>query len=95
MYEQDQKLPSDQQYIWHLQIEGEIHLAMTMNPILAALIHNALYLVGDYTFKQVQGNLDECEFVVWNHATNECECESVLLSNLVLQAELRGRSLLE
>ena len=64
-------------------MEGGIHLAVTMNPTLAALIHNTLYLVGDYTFKQVQGDLDECEFVVWNRATNERE--SVLFSNFGLR----------
>ena len=64
-------------------MEGGIHLAVTMNSTLAALIHNALYLV-DYTFKQVQGDLYECEFVVQNCATDEHESESVLLSNFGL-----------
>ena len=72
-YEQDQKLPTDQRYLWHLRMEGNIKLVVTMNPILAALFHTALYVVGDYTFKRVHGDLDECEFVVWNRATNERE----------------------
>jgi hypothetical protein len=70
-YEQDQKLPLDQRYLWHLRMEGNIKLVITMNSTLAALFHTALYLVGDYTFKRVYGDLDECEFVVWNRATNE------------------------
>jgi hypothetical protein len=72
-YEQDQKLPTNQRYLWHLRMEGDIKLIITMNPTLAALFHTALYLVGDYTFKQVHGDLNECEFVVWNRATNERE----------------------
>jgi hypothetical protein len=72
-YEQDQKLSPDEQYIWHLHMEGNIKLAVTMNLTLAALIHTAQYLVGDYTFKQVNGKLDECEFVIWYAETNEHE----------------------
>ncbi|KAF8224794.1 hypothetical protein L208DRAFT_1409572, partial [Tricholoma matsutake] len=72
-YEQDQKLSPDEWYIWHLHMEGNIKLAVTMNLILAALIHTAQYLVGDYTFKQVNGELDECEFVIWYAEMDEHE----------------------
>ncbi|KAF8224771.1 hypothetical protein L208DRAFT_1409539, partial [Tricholoma matsutake] len=72
-YEQDQKLSPDEWYIWHLRMEGNIKLAVTMNLILAALIHTAQYLVRDYTFKQVNGKLDECEFVIWYAEMNEHE----------------------
>jgi hypothetical protein len=64
--------------MWHLRMEGGINLTVTMNPTLATLIHKALYLVSDYTFKRVQGDLNECEFVVWNRGTNERK--SILLS---------------
>ncbi|KAF8224107.1 hypothetical protein L208DRAFT_1410771, partial [Tricholoma matsutake] len=70
-YEQDQKLSPDERYIWHLRMEGNIKLAVTMNPTLAALIHTAQSLVGDYTFKRVNGELDECEFVIWYTEMNE------------------------
>ena len=72
-YEQDQKLPPNERYVWHLRMEGDIKLVVTMNPALATLIHTALYLVGDYTFKRVHSELDECEFVVWHAPTNERE----------------------
>lgn len=52
-------------------MEGGIKLVVTLNPILANLIHTAQYLVGDYTFKHVHGELDECEFVIWHAVTNE------------------------
>jgi hypothetical protein len=52
-------------------MEGDIKLAVTMNPALASLIHTAQYLAGDYTFKRVSGELDECEFVIWHAETNE------------------------
>jgi hypothetical protein len=70
-YEKDQKLPPDERYLWHLRMEQDLKLVVTMNPTLAALIHNSLALHADYTFKRVHGNLNECEFVVWNRATNE------------------------
>jgi hypothetical protein len=78
-YEQDQKLSPDERYIWHLRMEGEIKLAVTMNPILAALIHTAQYLVVDYTFKHVNGELDKCEFVVWYAETNERESRMIIV----------------
>lgn len=55
-------------------MEGDIKLAVTMNPALAALLHIAMFFVADYTFKRVYGDLNECEFVVWHRATNEREC---------------------
>jgi hypothetical protein len=70
-YEKDQKLPPDERYLWHLRMEQDIRLVVTMIPTLAALIHDSLALHADYTFKRVHGNLNECEFVIWNRATNE------------------------
>ena len=77
-YEQDQKLSPDERYIWHLRMEGDIKLAVTMNPTLVALIHTAQYLVGDYTFKRVNGELDECEFVIWHAKMNERELRIII-----------------
>ena len=70
-YKQDQKLPLDKRYIWHLCMEGDIKLVVTMNLILVALVHTAQYLVGDYTFKRVSGELGK--FVIWHAETNECK----------------------
>ena len=72
-YEKDQKLPPNEQYLWHLCMEQDLKLVVMMNPTIATLIHNSLALHMDYTFKQVHSNLNECEFVVWNQATNECK----------------------
>jgi hypothetical protein len=52
-------------------MEGDIKVVVTMNAVLAALIHTASYLVSDYTFKRVYGELNECEFVIWHASTNE------------------------
>jgi hypothetical protein len=73
-YEQDLKnlKPADQ-YIWHLRMEGDTKLVVTMNPKLAALIHRELYLVCDYTFKRVHGQLNEWEVVIWHRATEQRE----------------------
>ena len=71
-YEQDLKnlKPADQ-YIWHLRMEGDTKLVVTANPQLAALIHRELYLVCDYTFKRVHGQLNEWEVVIWHRATEQ------------------------
>jgi hypothetical protein len=52
-------------------MEGNIKVVVTMNPVLTTLIHTASYLVGDYTFERVHGELDECEFFIWHASTNE------------------------
>ena len=54
-------------------MEGAIKLVVTANPVLAALIHEARYIVCDYTFKRTNGDLNEWEVAVWRGATNERE----------------------
>ena len=54
-------------------MEGAIKLVVTANPVLATLIHEARYIVCDYTFKQTNGDLNEWEVAVWRGATNERE----------------------
>jgi len=71
-YEKDLKnLKPEEQYIWHLRMEGSIKLIVTANPVLAALIHDAQYLVCDYTFKRTNGELNEWEVAIWRGASNE------------------------
>ncbi|KAF8229096.1 hypothetical protein L208DRAFT_1288337, partial [Tricholoma matsutake] len=66
-YEKDQKMPVAEHYIWHLQMEGDVKLVVTLNSVLAALLHTALYIV-------MSGELDECEFVIWHAPTNKHKC---------------------
>jgi hypothetical protein len=54
-------------------MEGTIKLVVTANPVLAALIHEARFIVCDYTFKRTNGELNEWEVAVWRGATNERE----------------------
>lgn len=71
-YEQDLKsLKPEDQYIWHLRMEGTVKLIVTANPVLASLIHSAQYLVCDYTFKRMNGDLNEWEVAIWWGAMNE------------------------
>lgn len=71
-YDKDIKnLKPDEQYIWHLRMEGNIKVVVTAHPTLAALIHGARYLVCDYTFKRMNGELNEWEVAIWHAATNE------------------------
>jgi hypothetical protein len=59
-------------------MEGTIKLVVTANPVLAALIHEARYIVCDYTFKRTNGDLNEWEVAVWRGATNERELSSIV-----------------
>ena len=73
-YDKDVKTrnPEDQ-YIWHVRMDGNIKVVVTAHPTLIALVHGARYLVCDYTFKRTSGELNEWEVVIWHGATNECE----------------------
>jgi hypothetical protein len=76
-YDKDLKnLEPGEQYIWHLRMEGSIKLVVTANPVLASLIHEARFIVCDYTFKRTNGDLNEWEVAVWRGATNERELDS-------------------
>ena len=46
-------------------MEGSIKVVVTTHPILAALIHHARYLECDFTFKRMNGELNEWEVVIW------------------------------
>jgi hypothetical protein len=71
-YEKDLKtLKPEEQYIWHLRMEGNIKVVVTAHPTLAALIHGARYLICDYTFKRMNGELNEWEVAIWHAAINE------------------------
>ena len=73
-YEKDLKTrKKEEQYIWHLRMEGNVKVVVTAHPFLAALIHSARFLVCDYTFKRTSGDLNEWEVVIWHGATNERE----------------------
>lgn len=80
-YEKDLKfLKAEEQYIWHLRMEGDVKLVVTAHPTLAALIHEARFLVCDYTFKRTSGDLNEWEVVIWRGTTNERKLNSFIIS---------------
>ena len=73
-YEKDLKsCKPEEQYIWHLRMEGNVKVVVTAHPILVALLHGARFLVCDYTFKRTNGELNEWEAAIWHGATNERE----------------------
>jgi hypothetical protein len=72
-YEKDQKLPMCDRYVHQIRMEGAMKIAVTMNPELAALIHDAgvRYLEGDITFKRTKGEMNEWEAAIWYTPTIE------------------------
>lgn len=68
-YEQDLNSEANKRYIWSLHMRGPLKIVVTMHPFLAALIHTALFIVCDFTFKRVRGDLNEWEVAIWHRAT--------------------------
>ena len=64
-YERDQALPTSEQYLRHIRMESDVKVAVTMNSLLAQLVHRVQYLVCDFTFKRLRGELNEWEVAVW------------------------------
>ncbi|KAJ6564299.1 hypothetical protein B0H19DRAFT_941731 [Mycena capillaripes] len=54
-------LPTSQQYIHTVMSKNGFKLVVTMHPQLAMYIHRVLYLVIDFTFKRIEGKMDEWE----------------------------------
>ena len=52
-------------------MEGSVKLVVMANQVLVSLIHDAQYLVCDYTFKRTSGDLNEWEVAIWWGAMNE------------------------
>ncbi|KAJ7825255.1 hypothetical protein B0H13DRAFT_1918698 [Mycena leptocephala] len=55
------KLPVRERYIHTAMLKNGIRLVVTMHPQIAMFIHNILSLNIDYTFKRVDGAMDEWE----------------------------------
>lgn len=46
-------------------MEGGLKLAVCLDTDLAALLHEARYMVPDFTFKRVVGDINEWEVAIW------------------------------
>jgi hypothetical protein len=64
-YEKGEQLPKSERYFWHFQFTGESHILVTMLPDLAWLVHSALELACDFTFKWVEGNINKWEVAIF------------------------------
>ncbi|KAJ7511384.1 hypothetical protein B0H11DRAFT_2387169 [Mycena galericulata] len=59
--EREVKLPKEERYIHTAMDKGGFRLVVTMHPYIARFIHAILSLNIDYTFKRVEGTMDEWE----------------------------------
>ncbi|KAJ7302863.1 hypothetical protein DFH08DRAFT_826189 [Mycena albidolilacea] len=55
----EKPLPIKERYIHAVMTKGDFTLVVTLNPQLVYLIHSVLSVVIDYTFKHVEGDMDE------------------------------------
>ncbi|KAF9493072.1 hypothetical protein BDN71DRAFT_1508923 [Pleurotus eryngii] len=80
-YEQDLNSKANKRYIWSLRMHDPLKIVITMHLFLAALIHTALFIVCDFTFKRVRGDLNEWEVAIWHQATLQCVTIARIYSN--------------
>lgn len=73
--EKDWQLPFEEQYIQACHTKADIQLRIAMYPAQARIFHLADYLVIDFTFKRIYGDLNEWEIVVWHPSHDECESQ--------------------
>ncbi|KZO94528.1 hypothetical protein CALVIDRAFT_580235 [Calocera viscosa TUFC12733] len=69
--EEDGRLPANEQYIRSTISQQGIHIVVTMNPVLAELIHTCRFLACDFTFKRVHGKFNEWEVASFLDGINE------------------------
>ncbi|KZO99138.1 hypothetical protein CALVIDRAFT_477574 [Calocera viscosa TUFC12733] len=69
--EEDGRLPANEQYIRATISQPGIHVVVTMNPVLAELIHKCRFLACDFTFKRVHGHFNEWEVASFLDGINE------------------------
>jgi hypothetical protein len=61
-------------------MEGDLKLAVCFDSELAKLVHEVRYLVPDFTFKRIVGDLNEWEVAVWlddNHESKFSLCRGL------------------
>ncbi|KAJ7817700.1 hypothetical protein B0H14DRAFT_3877419 [Mycena olivaceomarginata] len=63
MQTKDCALPVSERYIHAAMSKGDFNLVVTLHPQLAKFIHGVLALAIDYTFKRIEGDMDEWEVV--------------------------------
>ncbi|KAJ7671976.1 hypothetical protein B0H14DRAFT_3909305 [Mycena olivaceomarginata] len=59
MQTKDRALPVSERYIHAAMSKGDFNLVVTLHPQLAKFIHGVLALAIDYTFKRIEGDMDE------------------------------------
>ncbi|KAJ8514202.1 hypothetical protein ONZ45_g8232 [Pleurotus djamor] len=80
-YDIQQTLDADKRYMWSLRNTGTTKIAVALFPALARLIHSALYIACDFTFKRVRGELNEWEVALWHRATHQRVTVARVFSN--------------
>jgi hypothetical protein len=63
MQTKDRALPVSERYIHAAISKEDFKLVVTLHPQLAKFIHGVLALAIDYTFKRIEGDMDEWEVV--------------------------------
>ncbi|KAJ7481297.1 hypothetical protein B0H11DRAFT_2193481 [Mycena galericulata] len=73
-------LPKSEHYIHTAVHKNGFRLIVTMHPYIAMFIHNILALIIDYTFKRVEGDLDEWEVAGFVDRVKHCDWSTPVIS---------------
>ncbi|KAL0064923.1 hypothetical protein AAF712_008181 [Marasmius tenuissimus] len=65
LYDDDQQLPKSDRYVQEIQMDAHRKFIFTFNAVLLGIIHDAVEVGGDGTFKRVDGEFDEYELTAW------------------------------
>jgi hypothetical protein len=86
--EREIKLPKEECYIHTAMDKNGFRLVVTMHPYIVMFIHQILSLTIDYTFKRVEGDMDEWEVAGFLDRFLRRECDPISSEFLVVQSEL-------
>ena len=63
------------------------HVIVGLNAELALLMHDALWIMVDTTFKAVQGKINEWKVVIWTAKTNQHKSLLLYISSSALNCK--------
>lgn len=87
---QDNTLPTEERYIHTVRQDDDASIMVAMVPYLASFVHSARFLVCDFTFKRITGDIDEWEVVMWMDDLSKRACVLLVLGSLLTYLIIQG-----
>ncbi|KAJ6601964.1 hypothetical protein DFH09DRAFT_1069509 [Mycena vulgaris] len=78
-FENEQSQEIQDRYIHAVTMQTDMHVIITVNPELAALVHDASWIMVDTTFGVVHGTTNDWKLLIWLNGLDKCEFWLLLL----------------